>query len=176
VEIRQLNTRLEFLAMTDELTGLTNRRSFIAQGIKEINRAQRSQAPMCLYMLDLDGFKEINDRDGHEAGDKALQCIAAVLLDNIRKTDMLARLGGDEFSVLLPDTKADDALILAERLRHAVESVRGIDHNQKLHVTASIGITSYRLEDPSFYAVIRRADAAMYQAKSRGGNRVVCVE
>jgi diguanylate cyclase (GGDEF)-like protein len=169
VEIRQLNTRLEFLAMTDDLTGLTNRRSFIAQGIKEINRAQRSHAPMCLYLLDLDGFKEINDRDGHEAGDKALQCIAAVLLDTIRKTDLLARLGGDE----LRARRTPKPMMCLSWLepRHAVEK-KG-SPTKTMHVN---GITSYRLEDPSFYAVIRRADAAMYQAKSQGGNRVVCVE
>jgi diguanylate cyclase (GGDEF)-like protein/PAS domain S-box-containing protein len=173
-EIRQLNTRLEFLAMTDDLTGLTNRRSFITQGIKEIHRAQRSQTPFSLYMLDLDGFKTINDRDGHEAGDRALQAIAAVLLENVRQTDLLARLGGDEFSVLLPDTRPEHALVLAERLRMAVESVRGIDHDQKLNVTASIGVSSYCLDDASFYEVVRRADTAMYQAKNQGGNRVIC--
>jgi diguanylate cyclase (GGDEF)-like protein/PAS domain S-box-containing protein len=175
-QIRQLNTRLEHLAMTDELTSLTNRRFFIAQGIQEFERAQGNHVPFSLFMLDLDGFKTINDRDGHEAGDKALQRIAAVLQENMRKTDILARLGGDEFSVLLPDTHTSDALNLAERLRQAVENAQCQDNGQNLGITASIGVASYQPNCTDLDAVIRQADTAMYQAKSLGGNRVVYLE
>ena len=172
-QIRQLNTLLEQLAMTDDLTSLTNRRSFIAQGTQEFNRAQRYHAPFSMFMLDLDGFKAINDREGHEVGDKALQRVAAVLLENMRKTDILARLGGDEFSVLLPDTETEEALHLAERLRQAVESAQRPDNGQNLGITTSIGVASYQTDTPDLDTIIRMADTAMYQAKNQGGNRVI---
>jgi len=172
-QIRLLNSQLERMAMTDELTGLTNRRSFFLQGVQEITKAQNYQTPFSLLMLDLDEFKSINDRFGHETGDKMLQCIANTLLENIRKIDLLARLGGEEFSVMLPDTGAADAAHLAERLRLAVDETCLSIEGQEMKVTVSIGVASYNKDVASLNDLLRKADAAMYQAKNQGKNRVV---
>jgi diguanylate cyclase (GGDEF)-like protein len=172
-QIRLLNTQLEQMAMTDELTGLTNRRSFYLEGEKEIKKAHRYHTPFSLLMVDLDEFKTINDRFGHEAGDKMLQCVARALLDNIREIDVLARLGGEEFGILLPNTKVTDAVHLAERLRLAIEGVYCSVGERKMNVTASIGVTSARGDVSTLDAMLRNADIAMYRAKSRGRNLVV---
>jgi len=172
-QIHQLNSQLERMAMTDELTGLTNRRSFFLQGAQEIIKAENYRTPFSLLMLDLDEFKSINDRYGHEAGDKMLQCVSNTLLENIRKIDLLARLGGEEFSVMLPNTGPEDAVHLAERLRSAVEAGCLSIGGQDMKVTVSIGAASYNQEVLSLNDLLRNADAAMYQAKSQGRNRVV---
>ena len=173
--IRQLNNRLERLAMTDELTGLANRRSFFLQGEEEIQRIQRYPASLSLIMLDVDRFKNINDTYGHAVGDRALQHIANVLRLHIRETDVVARLGGEEFGILLPCTQAADAVKLAERLRRAVETEGCEFQRQTIHVTISMGVAEYRADMLNLDAVLRNADAAMYQAKSQGRNRVVCL-
>jgi diguanylate cyclase (GGDEF)-like protein len=173
-QIRLLNGRLEHLAMTDELTGLANRRSFFIRGGEEIKRAQRYQVPLSLIMLDIDEFKNINDTYGHEAGDLALQRVATTLQANIREVDALARLGGEEFGVLLPNTQSEDAIKLAERLRLAVQSEScQVQQNQKMNVTASIGVAAYSEGISDLDALLRNADVAMYQAKNQGRNRLV---
>jgi two-component system cell cycle response regulator len=171
--IRQLNTQLEHLAMTDELTGLTNRRSFFILGAREIKRAQRYQTPLSMLMIDLDGFKIVNDTYGHEAGDQMLQCLANTLKENIREIDLLARLGGEEFSVLLPNTEASAAVKLAERLRQAAEALYCSFQGQKVNVTMSIGVASFDNEMMDLDTLLRNADTAMYQAKHQGRNQVV---
>ncbi len=175
-QIRQLNARLEHLAMTDELTGLTNRRSFYIQGTKEIKRAERYGTPFSLLMLDLDEFKTINDQFGHEAGDKMLQCIANILSANIRETDLLARMGGEEFSVILPNTSIQDAMRLTERLRQAVEMAGCPISDQKMKVTVSVGVASYQEGISYLDDLLRDADTAMYRAKNQGRNRVVLLD
>jgi diguanylate cyclase (GGDEF)-like protein/PAS domain S-box-containing protein len=175
-QIRQLNTQLERLAMTDELTGLTNRRSFFIQGEKEVKRAQRYQTPLSMLMLDLDGFKAINDTYGHDAGDLMLQCIANTIRENIREIDVVARLGGEEFSVMLPNTQAVDATKLAERLRLAVEGLHCPFQDQNMSVTMSIGVATFGNEISNLDTLLRNADTAMYQAKNQGRNRVVFLE
>lgn len=175
-QIRQLNTKLEHLAMTDELTGLTNRRSFYIQGTKEIKRAQRYGTPFSLLMLDLDEFKTINDQFGHEAGDRMLQCIANTLTANIRQTDLLARMGGEEFSVILPNTGIQDAVRLAERLRQAVEATGCPISDRQMNVTVSVGVASYQESISFLDDLLRDADTAMYRAKNQGRNRVVILD
>jgi diguanylate cyclase (GGDEF)-like protein len=173
-QIRVLNGQLEHLAMTDDLTGLANRRSFFIRGGEEIKRARRYQVPLSLIMLDIDGFKNINDSYGHETGDLVLQRIANTLLKNIRAVDAVARLGGEEFSVLLPSTQSEDAVKLAERLRLAVEAESfEIREQQRMSVTASIGVAAYGDDTPDLDALLRNADAAMYQAKNQGRNRLI---
>ncbi len=172
-EILRLNSRLERLAMTDELTGLANRRAFFIRGSEEIKKARRYRAPLTLIMLDIDRFKEINDTYGHEAGDTALQCIAKTLLENSREVDVAARLGGEEFCILLPNTAAADAVILAERLRLSIENENCFLQNQRMNVTVSVGVAAYSEGMPNLDALLRNADAAMYQAKNQGRNRVV---
>jgi diguanylate cyclase (GGDEF)-like protein len=172
-QIRRLNSQLERLAMTDELTGLANRRSFFIQGNEEIKRARRYKTPLTLLMLDIDGFKNVNDTYGHETGDAVLQCIANTLQENCREVDVAGRLGGEEFGILLPNTKAADAATLAERLRQAIESQACSAQGIQMSVTASIGVAAYSEEALNLDALLRRADTAMYQAKRLGRNRVV---
>jgi diguanylate cyclase (GGDEF)-like protein len=169
----QLNTRLEHLAMTDELTGLANRRSFFVRGNEEIGRARRYQTPLAVMMLDLDRFKDTNDTYGHEAGDLVLQCVAQALRANVREVDLAARLGGEEFGVLLPSTSAEDAAVLAERVRVAVATGSRCREGQPAGVTASIGVAELADEMRDLDALLRAADASLYQAKAQGRDRVV---
>lgn len=172
-QIRTLNIQLENLAMKDELTGLTNRRAFFIRGIDEINKTKRYHPPLSVIMLDIDRFKSINDTYGHEAGDMALQCIASILLENVRVVDVAARLGGEEFAILLPSTTAKSAAILAERLRKAIADQSCLQSEKGIHVTASFGVAEYGNGMQNLDDLLRNADEAMYQAKNRGRNQVV---
>jgi diguanylate cyclase (GGDEF)-like protein/PAS domain S-box-containing protein len=174
-QIQQLNAQLERLAMMDELTSLMNRRAFFIQGEKEINRAQRQGTPLSLLMLDVDVFKTVNDQYGHAAGDRALQHVSQKIVENVRKMDMVARMGGEEFSVLLPNTGAEDAINLAERVRQAIERDGCQFQDQTIDVTVSIGVSSYDKDKLSLEDLLRHADDSMYLAKNKGRNRVVFV-
>jgi diguanylate cyclase (GGDEF)-like protein len=173
-EIRRLNSRLEHLSMTDELTGLSNRRAFFLIGNEEIKKAQRYKTPLSLMILDIDKFKNINDTFGHDAGDAALQCLARTLQSKSREVDVIARLGGEEFGILLPNTKASDAVVLAERFRSAIEGEEClIPDGRSARITASFGVATYRDEIANLDMLLQKADVAMYQAKNEGRNRVV---
>ncbi len=173
-QIRRLNGELERLAMTDELTGLANRRLFFIRGTEEINRARRYQTPLSLIMLDIDEFKKINDTYGHEAGDVILQCVAGTLREKIRGIDVVARVGGEEFCVLLPNTDVEAAAKLADRLMQSVgKKDCPIERDRRMNVTASVGVAAYSVEMSDLDSLLRDADAAMYQAKNQGRNRVV---
>jgi diguanylate cyclase (GGDEF)-like protein/PAS domain S-box-containing protein len=172
-KIRQLNTKLERLAMLDELTGLPNRRAFFLQGTKEISRVQRHKTPLSLLMLDLDGFKKINDTHGHDAGDFVLQRFSQILTESIREIDIAARMGGEEFSVLLPDTEIKNAVKLAERIRSAVGQESLEIQDQIISLTVSIGAATYGKNSSTLESIIKRADDRLYQAKNQGRNRVV---
>jgi diguanylate cyclase (GGDEF)-like protein len=171
--IHELNSRLEQMAMTDELTGLQNRRSFFRRGGHETKRAHRYRTPLSLLMLDLDDFKQVNDTYGHDFGDLALQRVARTLEGNIREVDILARLGGEEFAILLPNTGPEAAAELGERLRSAVESETCSSRGRSLNVTVSVGVASYDHDLLDLDGMLRIADRAMYQAKNQGRNRVV---
>lgn len=168
--IRDLNTRLERLALTDDLTGLSNRRAFFARGAEEVKRARRFGTPLALFMVDLDEFKRVNDTHGHETGDRALQGVAARLRENLREVDLLARLGGEEFGILLPNTGASGALELSERLRRAFETELP---GAGVTLTLSIGVAAFGKEAADLDALLRAADNALYRAKNLGRNRVV---
>ena len=172
-QILALNAQLEHLAMMDDLTGLMNRRAFFIQGKKEISRTNRHKTPLSLLMLDVDGFKEVNDQYGHEAGDLVLQQISQKLVEQVREMDSVARMGGEEFSLLLPNTEKKDAAKLAERIRLAVEQESCQVQKQTIHVTVSIGVASYSKKTPTLEDIIRQADHSMYKAKNLGRNRVV---
>jgi diguanylate cyclase (GGDEF)-like protein len=159
-------------AVTDELTGLVNRRRFVESLESEITRANRLEAPLSLIFADLDDFKRINDCCGHPAGDDVLRRFAALLLEHLRGIDTAARMGGEEFAVLLPGTDLDGALAVAERIRAQLadeaimrEAVGGTG------LTTSIGVVEYESGTPD--QLIQRADAALYSAKEQGKNRVV---
>lgn len=175
-QIRQLNTKLEYLAMRDELTGLPNRRAFFLQGAKEIEKAHRYAMPFSFLLLDLDSFKAINDTYGHAAGDFALRRFANILSENIRDMDLAARMGGDEFSLLLPDTEPHKALTLAQRIQGAVERENLHLDDIDFHMTVSIGVAGYGANASTLETIMKQADDCMYQAKNQGRNRVVAVQ
>lgn len=172
--------RLLRSGFTDVLTGWYNRRYLQVRIKEELARARRDGAPLACMMLDVDHFKRINDSHGHAAGDRVLQEVAQRIDSRIRATDVPARYGGEEFVILLPDTDAKCAVLLADRIREEVAATGvAVDDDRSVDVTASIGIASERpardtgdlknLGD----SLIARADVALYEAKSAGRNRVV---
>jgi diguanylate cyclase (GGDEF)-like protein len=170
-ELRALNSDLEALATTDSLTGINNRRNFFTLAADELSRAKRYQRPLTALMIDVDGFKIVNDKHGHSAGDKVLKAVVQCCITTLRETDVLGRLGGDEFAILLPET--GDGQDQADRLRRTVERLRTtLDDGTDLILTVSIGVASVRPEDESIDDVVARADEALYEAKQSGRNRV----
>jgi len=164
------NRELVELSVKDPLTSLYNYRYFEIQLQVEVDRVQRSGRPCCLMIVDLDRFKPVNDRYGHQVGNEVLQAVARILLTEVRKVDIVARYGGDEFAVILPDTNAARASRLAERIRRALENDPQVGG---YGVSASFGLAShYAGEQDGFEVLVERADQAMYQAKRDGGNRV----
>lgn len=174
-ELSSANKELEFQASTDALTGVLNRRRMMEQIGHEIERSRRYGLQLSLCMLDIDHFKRINDSYGHLTGDRALVAVAEVLASSLRDADQIARFGGEEFLLLLPETSAQEALTLVERLRHAVAALPLFaDRGEHFGVTISGGIAAYApetdLEHPS--GMLTRADHALYEAKTSGRNCV----
>ncbi|SAK61970.1 diguanylate cyclase [Caballeronia fortuita] len=169
-------SELQLLARTDGLTGLHNRRTLGEILDQEWRRARRTRSLFSLLFVDIDRFKAFNDAYGHQAGDDALAAVARCIGDNIRRpADTAARYGGEEFVVVLPDTPADGAAKIAEKIRAAISDL-SIEHagSEFGRVTASIGLASWRPErDDDVSALIRAADEALYDAKARGRNRVM---
>ena len=165
-------TALRELATTDGLTGVANRRQFLARAEEELARVQRFDQPAALLMLDLDHFKRINDTHGHAAGDAVLIAFTATVNDALRKVDCVGRMGGEEFAVLLTGCEIGDAHLFAERLRQLVADLKVNCDHQDIGVTVSIGIASMQRADVSPASVLERADAALYRAKVAGRNRV----
>ena len=167
-----LEARLIELARTDALTGLPNRRAFMEGLRHELERMRRGGQPPCVLMVDIDFFKRVNDQYGHAAGDKVLKAVAAIIREQVRITDTLGRIGGEEFAICASDSPATSAGELAERLRGAVEATTfDSGEGRQLHVTLSVGIAAAQPDD-SADSILSRADAALYEAKSAGRNRV----
>jgi len=166
---------LRSLAMTDFLTKTLNRRAFEERAEQQMALAKRTGLPLALLMIDVDHFKQINDEHGHAAGDSVLVGIARVIGASIRKQDTLGRHGGEEFGVLLPSTNQAGALVVAEKLRSAVETMRCRVRTKSISVTISIGVTVCRAtceKCPSdLNKLLGDADSALYQAKHAGRNR-----
>jgi diguanylate cyclase (GGDEF)-like protein len=161
------------LASEDELTRLLNRRAFVEQMTHELARCRRYGYPLSVVMLDVDHFKSVNDHYGHASGDTVLAHVGATLRQVVRTTDLVARWGGEEFVVAFTSTPLGGAAVVAERIRHALESASvEAPSGEKLSVTASLGASSLQPGD-SVDTVLDRADRAMYQAKQQGRNRVV---
>ena len=160
-------------AQTDSLTGLLNRRAFLNRADYEIRRSLRFNHPMAICMFDIDHFKQINDRWGHAAGDQVLLSLATLFTPLLREIDCIARYGGDEFIILLTETPPDVALEAAERFKSAVTSTTVSFRSININLSLSIGIASLCLECKTSKRLIERADAAMYQAKRTGRNRIV---
>lgn len=163
---------LDRLARTDALTGLANRRALIDALAAERQRVARGAAPFAVVLADVDHFKQVNDRHGHDSGDAVLRQVAATIRTVAREVDVAARWGGEEFLVLLPATSLADALAVAERMRAAVHAATIEANGQRLSVTASFGVGALRGGE-SADDCIRRADAALYVAKREGRDRVV---
>lgn len=167
----KLITELENLSYTDELTGLPNRRGLKEKGRMKVLAARRFDQRLACAALDIDHFKKVNDTHGHDVGDLVLQKVASVLRANSRSSDVLARMGGEEFVVLLDDASPEVAVMLAERIRERIAEAVVEFGDQKLSVTASIGVAIYDSK-MSLQMLIKQADVALYQAKHSGRNRV----
>lgn len=167
----QLESELRLMATTDAMTGAVNRRRFHELGDYEQRRMERRQNPLSVIMLDLDRFKEVNDRLGHAAGDEALRSFSRICRENLRAVDTLGRLGGDEFGVLLPETDLRAAVEVAERIRAAVAACKIKGTKDFFSVTSSIGVAEM-CDNELFEKLLARADAAMYASKQGGRNRV----
>ncbi len=172
IDLHEKAQRFQLLAITDPLTGLLNRRYLEERFTQEIERSKRYQFPLSFVMLDIDGFKSFNDTFGHQAGDEVLRETAHCIRRSLRNFDVAARYGGEEFIVVLPETDVTSAMILAERLRKAVEQ-HFADERSRHPVTVSIGVSSLSKTLQNRQQVIRAADQALYAAKKRGKNCVV---
>lgn len=171
-ERRHMETELRRLATTDPLTGVANRRHFLDSMEQEIGRVRRFATAAAVLMLDLDHFKQVNDRHGHAAGDAVLQHFSRLCSGHLRRTDLFGRLGGEEFAVLLPGTELAGAQEWAERLREAIAATPANTESGAIAFTVSIGVTAITPGDAGSEAILSRADAALYRAKSNGRNRV----
>ena len=164
----------QLMSITDQLTGLLNRRYLQERMNEEVNRSKRYDFPMSFLMIDIDDFKSYNDLNGHQAGDQALQITAHCLKVALRAADVACRYGGEEFGILLPQTPLNEASVIAERMRQRVaETVYPHGHSQPLgRVTISIGISAFSKAADTPERVIAAADRALYSAKSKGKNRI----
>jgi diguanylate cyclase (GGDEF)-like protein len=159
-------------AAVDPLTGLFNRRHFLARLEEEVERARRQSSPLTIIMLDVDNFKQLNDRLGHLLGDAVLRTVGDVLRRSVRLFDVCARHGGDEFAILMPGSDPENSLQIAERIREGVEDARPAagPWSDDLRLTTSIGIATFA--NTTTEELIDRADQALYAAKRQGKNRV----
>jgi diguanylate cyclase (GGDEF)-like protein len=164
---------LERLATTDSLTRLAIRRSFLQRAEAEFDRSRRYQRALSVLMLDVDHFKQVNDTYGHEIGDRVLRLLADTCRSSLRQQDMLGRYGGEEFVAYLPETTADVALEVCERLRQNVELLTVNSPQGAVKVTVSIGIATLNRATGNVNTLINAADKALYEAKQKGRNRVV---
>ena len=178
-QLEEANRKLATMSYVDAMTDVANRRSFDEELAMEWRRSTRTRSHLSLLMVDIDGFKAFNDALGHQAGDDCLRAVAKAITDCVRRAaDTVARYGGEEFVVLLPDTDAYGAAILAERIRSSVEQ-RNLAHPTMARgcVTVSIGVATMggkETMDPA--TLVKAADAALYQAKRDGRNRVRVAE
>ena len=166
VELERVNTQLETLAMTDGLTGLKNHRTFQDTLSSEYSRSVRFKTPLSVILADVDDFKAFNDAFGHPAGDQVLQSVAKILCETARTTDCVARYGGEEFALILPDTNAEGAAIIAQRLVKTVASYKWPNRT----ITISIGISTRHENVATTASMVKEADKALYLSKKRGRN------
>lgn len=168
LELENLNKVLHLQASTDDLTGIYNHRFIFQRLREEVERAERYQQPLSIMMLDLDHFKAINDRFGHQTGDIILHTVAQTIKQALRNTDIPGRYGGEEFMVILPQTGLDDAVQVAERIREQIEEL--IFDDESLKITISIGVATHGNETGN--ELLAQADKMLYRAKDNGRNRV----
>jgi len=168
----RLELELEVLATRDSLTGVNNRRSFMQQAEHELERTRRNGRPVSLLMLDIDRFKSINDTHGHPMGDEVIRTLARTCQGALRSVDVLGRLGGEEFAIVLPETHAEGALRVAERLRQLIaETSVPLEAGGALTFTVSMGVAEWRPGEGLDH-LLSRGDQALYAAKNTGRNKV----
>jgi diguanylate cyclase (GGDEF)-like protein/PAS domain S-box-containing protein len=173
---KELEAELFRQASTDSLTGISNRRYFLAQAEQELRRSRRFSRSMSVMMIDIDHFKSINDQNGHAVGDAVLQNVVKRSLESLRQSDFLGRIGGEEFAVILPETNLASATEVAERLRHHMTERAMIAERAAIPCTVSVGVAQMNAQDGTIDALLHRADEALYRAKSGGRNRVEIAE
>lgn len=172
-ELKIKNARLAELSVTDALTKIYNRRYLCEKLDHEFNRCSRYNLPLAYMMFDLDFFKEVNDKFGHMAGDFILVEVGAILERNSRKLDLVARFGGDEFVMLLPNTKREGAVTLADRVREEIQNSRFSFEKHEINVTVSTGIVLYPHDGvESTEQLIKKVDEALFAAKQAGRNQI----
>jgi len=176
IENARLYSQMQYLAVTDTLSGVLNRRGLFDRGQHEVNRALRFSTPLAAIMLDIDHFKHINDTYSHAVGDEVLRTLARVCQANLRSVDLIGRYGGEEFAILLPDTDADSARQVAERLRQAVADTPVIIPKGQVSFTVSLGVASLVVGTTTLAVLLDQADTAMYFAKRAGRNQVALVD
>lgn len=174
-EHMHLQQKLQEMAAKDPLTGLYNRRSMEEQAAREQSWSKRHGQSLCVMIADIDHFKLINDSYGHASGDIVLKEFAAVCNAHLRETDIFCRWGGEEFVILLTQTDMQQASVVAERLREAVEKMRVHCQDQHIRLTVSLGLSDWSAEREDFISALERADTALYDAKRGGRNRTVIV-
>jgi len=171
--VTELQRELAVQARTDPLTGAFNRRALEEAAVRETSRSMRSGHPLCIVMMDIDRFKQLNDTWGHVAGDCVLQALVQRTKEILREQDLVARTGGEEFTILLPDTPVSAGIIVAERLRKAIEILEVPFATGILKFTVSMGVAQFNVVQDDWEGMLRRADMAMYEAKADGRNKVV---
>jgi two-component system, chemotaxis family, response regulator WspR len=171
VELGAANRQLYVLATTDQLTNLKNRRYFIEKLELEVVRCCRYSRPCAVAILDADQFKFINDSYGHDVGDKVLQALSQLLLEELRIVDLVGRIGGEEFAIQFPETNKQGALDVCRRLLARIQGATVMADAKEINFTASIGITEIAVSGDEADAVLKRADRALYRAKQLGRNR-----
>jgi len=174
-DLQKMFAHEQFLARTDDLTGLYNRRHFFELASRQFDTSIRYRYPLTVILFDADGFKQANDTFGHAMGDNILIQIAQTTAAQVRDVDVLARYGGDEFIILLPQTNAEQAYLMAERIRESVAVLSMKNNESAFFVTLSIGVAEIDLtpQDQSIENVIHRADQALYEAKQSGRNHTI---
>lgn len=173
LRLDEVQKRLKYIAVTDELTGLKNRRYIMEHLEQEYQRAVRSDSLLSLVLLDIDHFKHINDTYGHAFGDSVLKTVADEMKSGLRPYDLLGRIGGEEFLIASPGSTPDDAAGLADRVLQKIRSAKIAADGQEISITVSAGVTTLDAQDATADALLARADKALYKAKQEGRNRVV---
>jgi diguanylate cyclase (GGDEF)-like protein len=171
-DIRRAYGHVKLLSETDDLTGVLNMRAFSAVAERVFRQAERYARPFSVLMIDSDHLKSVNDALGHEAGNRLLKLTVQCIQSQLRQTDVVARFGGDEFVVVLPETSANGAVGVAERIRRSIESSPLTTRDKKIAATVSIGIAGYPNQGHDLETVLERADHAMYASKNGGKNRI----
>jgi diguanylate cyclase (GGDEF)-like protein len=171
-ELLASNEKLLYLASTDALTGIRNRRVFFEQAQIQMDLAVRQGTPLCLLVLDIDHFKVVNDTFGHSVGDNVLCHFVRLISSQLRATDLFGRVGGEEFAILLIDTELEDGVRLAEKLRKCICQAKLEHETKEISLSISIGASAQSEDDKNINDFFVRSDSLLYQAKNKGRNRV----